>query len=153
MFLLSHVFIAFMKPSNELVFVRNYIGFYWVWASMYQCHSVDFPKGHFYTCLVFMLVLILSKQKFFQWNLLIADISLQQALFFVTNEITVKLLITKPLCTGHFMDIIFRSRFTLTPRTDLSIADTPNSRLYKTFVRILYFFTIDNLTIFIFFLL
>ena len=100
-----------------------------------------------------MLVLILSKQKFFQWNLLIADISLQQTLFFVTNEITVKLLITKPLCTGHFMDIIFRSRFTLTPRTDLFIADTPNSRLYKTFVRILYFFTIDNLTIFIFFLL
>ena len=39
------------------------------------------------------------------------------------------------------MDIIFRSQFTLPPRTDLSIADTPNNRPYKTFlVRNLYTF-------------
>ena len=38
-------------------------------------------------------------------------------------------------------DIIFRSQFTLPPITDLSIADAPNNRPYKTFlVRNLYAF-------------
>ena len=38
-------------------------------------------------------------------------------------------------------DVIFRSQFTLPPITDLSIADTPNNRAFKTFsVRNLYTF-------------
>ena len=36
-------------------------------------------------------------------------------------------LITKPLCSGHFVvNVIFRSQFTLLPRTDVSIAGTLN---------------------------
>ena len=58
-------------------------------------------------------------------------------------------LIAKPLYSAHFItdlsmaDIIFKSKITLLPRTDLSIADTLNNRLCNTFivrnVRIFYF--------------
>ena len=59
-------------------------------------------------------------------------------------------------------DIIFRSQFTLPPITDLSIADAPNNRPYKTFlVRNLYafyfrqFFTVSHKfsSIFVFYFL
>ena len=48
--------------------------------------------------------------------------------------------LAKPLCSEHFTaDIIFRSKFTLLPRTNLSIGDMSNNRPYKTFfVRNLY---------------
>ena len=42
----------------------------------------------------------------------------------------------RTLYSGHFLieDIIFRSQFTLPPRTDLSIADTPKKRPNMTFL-------------------
>ena len=58
-------------------------------------------------------------------------------------------LIAKSLYSAHFItdlsmaDIIFKSKFTLLPKTDLSIADTLNNRLCNTFlvrnVHIFYF--------------
>ena len=45
-------------------------------------------------------------------------------------------LIRKPLCSGplSIADTIFKSKLTLTPRTDLSKAGMPNNRPYKTFL-------------------
>ena len=59
----------------------------------------------------------------------LADISLQWTLFSGPDEMMVHF----SYQNLHVADTL-RSQFTLSPRTDLSIADMPINRLYKTFL-------------------
>ena len=89
-----------------------------------------------------------SDYEFFSWvglgiivNLFIAGILYRRHLS-TTNTFLRKVwndgqtLTTKHLCSGHLSiaGIIFKSELLLPPRTDLSIAGTPNNRPYKTFL-------------------
>ena len=76
-----------------------------------------------------------------QWNFFIAGMFYRRHLS-TTNKFLRKVwndgqtLTTKPLCSGRLSiaGIIFKSELLLPPRTDLSIAGTPNNRPYKTFL-------------------
>ena len=75
----------------------------------------------------------------------IADTSLQRTVFSGTDEMTVKL--SQQNRTFHsgylsIVDIFFRSKLTLPPKTDLSIADTSNIRHFLQELCI--HFTLDN---------
>ena len=96
-------------------------------------------------------------KKKIQWNLLIADIlysgHLSAADTFLGNGWNPgQTLITKPLCSGHFIaDAIWRSQLNFSPIMDLHIADRPKYWSNKTYFSFLktFLFNLFQTTIYI----